>query len=139
MKKILSLNIAVTGTIIIISCVIVFHLLVLAGFIPSNIVWGGNLADKQQLYTMEIVSIAINVLMLFVILVYSGVVIAAINRKIIIGVIWLMFGLFLLNTVGNLLAKNSLETHIFTPITFVLSLFCLRIGVYEYGRKNPSN
>ena len=40
-----------------------FHLLVLAGVIPFDIVWGGNLKDKTQLYLMEGVSIAINLLM----------------------------------------------------------------------------
>lgn len=135
MRKILPLSIAVNGIISIISLTILFHALVIAGVIPINIVWGGNLTDKTQLYTMEAVSIALNGMMLFIILSYSGAVRPRINRKFIIGAIWFMFLLFLLNTVGNLLAKSSTETYIFTPVTFLLAVFCLRIAAFEYRKK----
>jgi hypothetical protein len=39
--------------------------------------------------------------------------------------LWLMFALFLLNTVGNLLSKNRYEKLIFTPITLLSAVFCL--------------
>ena len=135
MKKILPLSIAVYGIIIILSCTIIFHLLVLLGIIPSTIVWGGNLADKTQLYTMEGISIAINCLMLFVILNYAGIIKINTNRKFLVAVIWLMFLLFLLNTVGNLLAKNAIETWVFTPLTLLLAIFCFRIAAFEYSQK----
>jgi len=138
MKKILPLPFAVNSIVIILSAVILFHFLVVAGIIPSDIVWGGNTANKSELYTMEAVSIALNCFMLSVILVYAGIIKLAVNRKIIIGFIWIMFLLFLLNTVGNLLAKNSLETYIFTPVTFILSIFCLRIATAELTRTKPA-
>lgn len=128
MNKILPLSIAVYGAIVLLSCIIIFHILVIVGIIPFDIVWGGNLADRTQLYTMEAVSIAINFVMLFVILIYSGSVKLNINRKIIISAIWIMFGIFLLNTLGNLMAKNVLETYIFTPLTLILSIFCFRMA-----------
>ena len=131
MKKILPLSIAVSCAIIILSCIIIFHISVIAGIIPFDIVWGGNLSDKSQLYTMEAVSIAINAIMLFIILIYCGAIKININRKIIIGAIWFMFGLFLLNTLGNLMAKNVLETYIFTPLTLILSICCFRMAAFE--------
>ena len=137
MKKILPLHFAVYGIVVILSAIILFHFLVIAGIIPSDIVWGGNITDKSELYTMEATSIALNCFMLSIILVYAGIIKVGLNRKLVIGFIWLMFLLFLLNTVGNLLAKNSLETYIFTPLTFILSIFCLRITTAELARTKP--
>ena len=131
MNKILPLSLAVSGAIVILSGIIIFHFLVIAGIVPFGIVWGGNLADKTQLYTMEAVSIAINAVMLFIILIYSGVIKLNMNQKIIMGAIWIMFGIFLLNTLGNLLAKNALETYIFTPLTLILSICCFRMATFK--------
>jgi len=135
MKKIHPLSIAAYGIVVILSFIIIFHFLVIAGLIPFNIVWGGNLTDKAQFYTMEAVSIAVNILMLSIILIYCGVIKSSFNRKYIIGAIWFMFLIFLLNTVGNLMAKNSLETYIFTPLTLMLSIFCFRIAYFEHEQK----
>jgi dolichol kinase len=87
---------------------------------------------------MEAISIAINSVMLFIILIYSGAVKLNINRKIIIGAIWLMFGIFLLNTLGNLMAKNSLETYIFTPLTMILSICCFRMAAFKNQQQKLS-
>lgn len=138
MKNIFPLSIAVSGAIIILSGIIIFHFLVIAGIIPFNIAWGGNLSGKSQLYTMEAISIAINTLMLFIILIYCGAIKININRNVIIGAVWVMFGLFMLNTLGNLMAKNRLETYIFTPLTLILSIFCFRIAAFENRQKEPS-
>jgi heme A synthase len=138
MKKMLPLGIAVNGIIIILSSIIIFHFLVLTGVIPFNIVWGGNLTSKTQLYTMEAISIAINTVMLLIILTYCGVIKSSINRKYIIGAIWCMFLLFVLNTLGNLMAKTSLETYIFTPLTSILAIFCFRIAAFEHQQKKFS-
>jgi hypothetical protein len=126
---------AAYGIVFILSGTILFHLLVIAGIIPFNMVWGGNLTNKAQFYTMEAISIALNMVMLTIMLIYCGVLKIRVNRKIIIGAIWFMFLLFLLNTFGNLLAKTSLETYLFTPLTLILSIFCLRIATFEYQQK----
>ena len=138
MKKI-PIRLAVNGIIIALFCTIVFHLLVLAGVIPFDIVWGGNLKDKTQLYLMEGVSIAINLLMLFIILGYSGAIKLPTNQKFLNGAIWFMAVLFLLNTLGNLVAKNSLETYLFTPLTFILSLLCFRIAAFKDHYTKPTS
>ncbi|HEX2534797.1 MAG TPA: hypothetical protein VHK69_13720 [Chitinophagaceae bacterium] len=135
MLHFIPLRVAVFGTLFILAATIVFHLLVVAGIIPFEIVWGGNLESRAQRYAMETVSIALNVLMLLVILIYARIVPWNGNRKIISGALWLMAALFLLNTLGNLMAKNALETYLFTPITLILSLFCLRIASFGYNQK----
>jgi membrane protein DedA with SNARE-associated domain len=45
--------------------------------------------------------------------------------RVITSSLWVMFCLFLFNTLGNILSENHLEKIIFTPVTIVLSLLML--------------
>ncbi len=67
--------------------------------------------------------------MLFFVLAYAGKLKLRIHRKTARVVAWMLFTLFLLNTLGNFFSKNSLETYLFTPITALLALFSLRIAL----------
>lgn len=42
---------------------------------------------------------------------------------------WLFFGLFSLNTLGNLFAETLTETLIFTPLTILLAVLSLRLAL----------
>ena len=44
-------------------------------------------------------------------------------------ILWLMFLLFLLNTLGNIFSLNKFEQLTFTPVTLVLSLLSLRLAL----------
>lgn len=134
MKKLLPLNIAIAGILIIVSLTIVFHLLVISGIISPAIVWGGNISSKSNLWLMESISIIINMLMLLFVLAYAGVLKVKPAPVVFKIGFWAMFLLFTLNTLGNLAAKHSLETYIFTPLTFLLALCCFRIAGYEFAR-----
>ncbi len=112
------------GLIIIFSIVIVFHLFVISGIVPYDIVWGGNLSSKAMMYQMEGVSILLNVLFLFIVLVKTQVITWSVNPKVLVVLLYIMSGFFALNTIGNLLAEKSLETILFTPITLLLSIMC---------------
>ena len=129
MTKFLTSRHASIGISIILFSIIIFHLLVIAKIIPSNIVWGGNISDNKELVVMETVSIAINALLLFFVLAHLGMMKIKVNSTFLRVFFWIMFILFLLNTIGNLLAKQNLETYIFTPLTILLSLFSLRIAL----------
>ena len=130
MIKFIPLKIATNGILVILSLMILFHLLVISSIIPYGIIWGGNIADKNQLWLMESISVAITFIMLLFVLAYSGIVRIKLHPTVVKIVFLFMFVLFLLNTLGNILSKNSLETYIFTPLTLLLSLFCLRIATY---------
>src|SRR5215203_4132684 len=131
MKTLLPLRIATVGTIIILTLIVMFHLLVICRIIPFDLVWGGNVADKNQLWLLESTSIAVNLIMLLFVGAYSGVISVKISPRVQKIGFWIMFILFLLNTLGNILSKNPLETYIFTPLTLLLSLFCLRIATHS--------
>ena len=109
--------------------IIAFHLLVFFQVIPFQIVWGGRLNSVSEMYSFEAMSIALNLLMLAVVSVRSGVLSLGVNPRVIQVLLWLMTALFILNTVGNLLSINETEKLIFTPITLVLSIFCIRLAL----------
>jgi hypothetical protein len=131
MKKLLPLSIAVNGLLFILSLVILFHILVITNLIPFDIVWGGRLADKGQMLRLEAISIAVNLVMLLIVCVYAGVLKIKFNPTLLKICFWIMFALFALNTLGNITSKNSFEAFVFTPLTILLALFCLRIALAE--------
>jgi len=49
--------------------------------------------------------------------------------KIVTIALWAFVVLFAINTVGNVLSKTSLETIIFTPLTFLSAVLCFRIAI----------
>jgi hypothetical protein len=108
----------------ILSGVILFHVLILCGVIPYDIVWGGRLTSPAQMQRLEVVSLLLNLLMLAVVSVRAGFMGKGMPPRVTTVALWAMCGLFALNTVGNLLSQNELEQIIFTPLTAVLSLLC---------------
>lgn len=118
-------RIAKIGLISIFSLTLIFHLLVLIGFIPYSMVWGGRVNSQSQMIVFETVSIVVNAFFLLVVLLKSGFFKVQLPEKMANGILWVMVVVFLLNTVGNLLSANSLEKTIFTPITLLLAVFSL--------------
>lgn len=103
--------------------IIIFHFLVLFGFIKSNIVWWWNIQTKQQIYILETVSIFVNLLILGAFLInFWYLTQNKIAKKISKISIWIIFIIFSLNTLWNLFSKNEFEKLFFTPITFILAI-----------------
>ena len=119
----LSLNIMIC----IFSLILVFHLLVLMQIIPYTIVWAGKLNSVTEMRNFESVSILLNLLMLLVILVKADYVKWRINQRILNSIMWTFVVLFSLNTIGNLFSKSTFELIVFTPLTFLMAVLCLRI------------
>lgn len=129
LRKLLPFSTAATAIIALNLAVILFHLLVISGFIPFQNVWGGRLETATEMYAFETASAVVNLIL---------VMIVAAKRKRIArqgaGVfldifLWIFVALFLLNTLGNLAAKATLETWIATPLTFILAILCWRVAI----------
>lgn len=115
---------------LIILCVIlVLHICILLKVIPYKIVWGGRLKSDAEMYRFETVSILINLIFLFIILVQSHYLTIDFPKKIMTIILWIMTALFTLNTFGNLMSKNKLEKRLFTPITIILTIFSLILAL----------
>jgi hypothetical protein len=122
-------KVALFGSIGIYTLSIVFHLLVIIQIIPSSIVWGGRLTNQQELFIFESISIVLNVFFLLIMLLVNGSIKVKVRAFFIRAIVWLMSCLFILNTLGNLIAKSSIETIVFTPITIILSVFSLYLPI----------
>ncbi|RYD56281.1 MAG: hypothetical protein EOP56_13185 [Sphingobacteriales bacterium] len=131
MKNLISERLAIHTIITILSLVIIFHILVLTGVIPYNIVWGGRLQTKEQMVKFETMSILINIFMIAIVAVHAGYLQLPVNRTVIRIILWLLAGLFAMNTIGNLLSTNSFEMLVFTPVTLVLSLLFIRLVIVK--------
>jgi hypothetical protein len=129
MFKKIPFKITINIILLLIGFIIIFHFLVLTQTIPFNIVWGGKLKNESEMIRLETISITINILLIFVILIKGNYLKLNFSVKLLNAILWLFILLFALNTIGNLLAESSIETIIFTPMTFILSILCLRIVI----------
>lgn len=121
---------ALNAMMVLLSIVLVFHLLVLLHVIPYEIVWAGKLKNEADMRSFEAVSLVANAIMLFVIWTRANPDRIRVKLKIMNLMLWLMVFIFALNTLGNLFAETQLELLVFTPLTFVSALLCLRIVLY---------
>jgi hypothetical protein len=134
MKKLISERLAVNSILFILSVIVLFHIAILTGLIPFDIVWGGRLKDAAQMRRFETVSILTNAVMIAVVSIRGGYLPVRIPARIITIALWLMGALFVLNTLGNLASVNAWERLIFTPLTAVLALLCFRLAIYKRDR-----
>lgn len=110
------------------SLVIIFHLLVLVQLIPFDVVWAGRLKSVEEMIVFEMISISINLVLMVILLVKSNYMKRGARDQWVNMALWAFALLFLLNTLGNLFSKTSLETYIATPLTFVSFVFCIRLA-----------
>ena len=130
MDRIIGTRAAANTLIVLFSLALIFQVVVLLGFIPIEMVWGGRLRGEQERIYGALVSIAVLLIMIAIVLIRRGV----IGRSLpIVGRwgIWVVVVVFALNTVGNLLAWDARETLIFTPITLLATLLAWRVAQGE--------
>lgn len=89
--------------------VILFHLCIITKIIPYNITWGGRLQNDTEMYVFETISIVVNLLLSWVLLMKGDVVAYKFPNQAVNVILWLFFAIFVLNTVGNIFAKTFFE------------------------------
>lgn len=113
------------------SLALLFHIAVLYGAVPYTVVWGGRIKDESELYVFESVSTAVNLAFLFVVSVKVGILRVSASAKTINAALYVASFIFAANTVGNLFSLNDFERAVFTPITFLLSVFSFVLARVE--------
>ena len=111
------------------SCVVVFHLLVLSGVVPYDLVWGGRLENATQMYVFETVSITINLAIIVVVGIKGGYIKPFLPSNVVTFLLWVLAILFALNTVGNLFAESKVEMILFTPLTLISAVLFYRMAI----------
>lgn len=78
------------------------------------------------MYRFEIISIFINLFLISILLMKGGYLKFQFNFKIINILLWIFFLIFILNTIGNILAKTTFEK-LFSVLTFLSAVFIWKI------------
>jgi len=110
-----------------------FHLSVIVGIIffdysPIEFLWGGRMETAEELLRFEIISFVVMLVCLFIVLVKAGRIYLPRLSGFITIALWILFILFLLNTIGNILAETTFEK-LFAIITIILAILCLRLAI----------
>ena len=129
MRSIISQRFAGGALVILLVLVTIFHVLVITGLVPPEVVWGGSEKAPAQLIVLEFVSIVVNALMLVIVLIRAGFVQRAISDTTLRILLWVMFAIFVLNTLGNFVSENRFERNVFGPLTVFMALLTWRLAL----------
>lgn len=115
------------NTLLLISALVtVFHALILLRVIPFEITWGGKLKTVEEMYVFETLSIGVNVFFIFILLQKGEYMRYVMGRKTVNIILWVFFGVFALNSIGNLFAETNFEKG-FTLLTLLSAVLIWRI------------
>ncbi|MCC9168791.1 hypothetical protein [Pontibacter harenae] len=89
--------------------------------IPYEITWGGRLKSDSEMYLFESVSLAINLFLGLILLIKGAYVKQVLPLKIVDIALWAFLVLFILNTIGNMVAETNFEKF-FAIITLVFAI-----------------
>lgn len=109
----------------------VFHVLVLLNVISFKLVWGGRIESRNQLVVMESISFFVNVFLFWIIAQRGAYFRKQWSDKNLRVTLYIMSFMFLLNTLGNAVAIHAFEKYVFGSLTFVSSIFCLRLAIKD--------
>jgi hypothetical protein len=91
--------------------VILFHICIILKIIPYDIAWGGRLTNDLEMYVFESISILINLFLSVILLMKDNIIKYKLSEKVINGILWTFFAIFVLNTIGNIFAKTIFEKY----------------------------
>ena len=98
-----------------------FHISVLLKIVPQDIIWGGRLGSDSEMYMLEGISIIVSIYLTLVLMIKGSFMRPILSAKAVTVSLWLFLVLFVLNTVGNVLAKSAAE-QVFALLTMVMSV-----------------
>ena len=129
MLRKINFSFSIKTMIVLLLIALTYHLIILAELIPYEAVWGGRLKSSEQMRQFEFISIGVNLFIVLVILIKGGYIKINIPKLIINSLLWLFAILFTFNSIGNLFSASIWETIIFTPITLISAVLCLRLAL----------
>jgi hypothetical protein len=89
--------------------------------VPYEVSWGGRLKNDSEMYVFETISIIINLFLFLILLIKGKHVREFISLKIVNVLLWVFFVIFVLNTIGNIIAKTYFEKF-FAILTLFFSI-----------------
>lgn len=127
-----SISLRAAGNVLLIGLVAlaVFHLLIIMGALPTEMVWGGQFDERSgRLIALEVTALLITGMFGLVAGARSGYLrVAWLQRAARVGS-WILFAYFALNVLGNLASSSGLEKAIFVPVSVILAVAALRLAL----------
>ncbi|MFS0489745.1 hypothetical protein [Leadbetterella byssophila] len=109
----------------------VFHLLVLFRIIPFDKVWGGQLSSVSDMYRFEGLAMLVHAFVIWLVGMRVGIFRSLMKESLLDKFLWLLMVFFLLNTVGNLLAKTTMEKG-FAAVSLASAYLVWRVRYSQY-------
>ena len=128
MKKLISFERAGRISLSLYLILIVFHLMFFLHIIPVEIIWGGRFSSYEEAFSFELIALVVQVLAAVMTAVMMGYLGSKGIRRLARVFMWVLFVLFSLNTLGNLLAITLFEKF-FAVVTLVLAFCSLRLAL----------
>lgn len=130
MTKIINTNLAGNILLSAFGLLLVLHVLIIAQVVPADFIWGGQIkADGSNLMQMEIIAITLTLFFAGIVFIKFKSLQANRSNKLITIGMWVVFTYLVLNTLGNFASGVRAETWFFGPLTIVMTLSALRLGI----------
>lgn len=129
MKNLISIRLASNLIITINTVAILMHVMILLNMLPYDFVWGGRLKNEGDVIIFESISLGVQALFITIIVAKAGYAFKGKFKRTVNRGTWVMFGVMVLNTIGNFASSSGLETMVMTPLTGVLALLVFRLAI----------
>lgn len=101
---------------------ILIHIAILSGLLPFTIVWGSRVKSKRQMIRLEVIAIVVLSILSLIAAGAAGFLPLSMPHLFYQISLWVMAGLFFLNTIGNLLSENAFEKWVFGACTVAMTI-----------------
>ncbi|MBU1637916.1 hypothetical protein KKC97_09650 [bacterium] len=108
----------------------IFHVLVMVGALPAEMVWGGRAANSRlDLLLMEASALIVTLLFMLVIAMKAGYILSGRLTRTVTVAVWVIAVYFALNIIGNLTSASMTEQLVFIPVAAALSVLSFMLAV----------
>jgi len=114
-------KIAVRFLLLILIPLTIFHISILIKIAPQEIIWGGRSNNEGEVYLLESISLLATLYLILLLLIRGSFIQPLLSPKVVNISLWVFLIFFILNTVGNMLAKSTTE-QVFALLTMAMSV-----------------
>lgn len=128
MKKIISEYQAGNTLLVLFVLLIVFHISIIAGILPYEMVWGGQI-NKENILPLELIAIVFTISFMMVVLIKLRYLRNGMKGKVANILLWAMVLYFVFNTYANFTGQTFAEQWIFGPLAIVMGILTARLAI----------
>lgn len=128
MKRIISEYQAGNLLLVLFALLIVFHITIIAGILPYDMVWGGQIS-KENILPLELIAIVFTISFMMVVLIKLRYLRNGMKGKVANILLWAMVLYFVFNTYANFTGQTIAEQWIFGPLAILMGILTARLAI----------